>query len=243
MRLRKSTVFLIAMGLGSAANADTGNLVSDAITSGTTATDGTWSYGYTTSLGSSINLMNVLSVVADDTGNLYSWTSSTVSDSGTPLAGVNDSGSSYSSIPNGWAYLHPGTGGTGFVLSEFQYTASAAGNYNISVNLASGDGSTSRGVMGYVGTEAAGSQSFNSLYSIAVNSPIGDVSNYTGVVGLTAGETVDIVTQATNLSAGGIDNLTLVQGSITPVPLPAGAWLMLGGLGGLGAVVRKKRAS
>jgi len=43
-----------------------------------------------------------------------------------------------------------------------------------------------------------------------------------------------------SINAIGVDNLTY---STSPVPLPATAWLMLSGLGGLGAMVRKRRAA
>ncbi len=67
-----------------------------------------------------------------------------------------------------------------------------------------------------------------------------DWNNLTSVSITATGGTASPVYTYTSINAIGVDNLTY---STSPVPLPAAAWLMLSGLGGLGAMLRKRRAA
>jgi hypothetical protein len=74
---------------------------------------------------------------------------------------------------------------------------------------------------------AAGVQSFLSV----------DWNNLTSVSITATGGTASPVYLNQSIVGIGVDNLTY---SIAPVPLPAGIWLMLSGLGGLGVMVRRR---
>jgi hypothetical protein len=70
-----------------------------------------------------------------------------------------------------------------------------------------------------------------------------DTSNVPGsVIWRQVGETGDVVATFTP-NGGQSFERTIGTWVIAPVPLPAAAWLLLGGLGALGAVARKRRAA
>ena len=67
----------------------------------------------------------------------------------------------------------------------------------------------------------------------ALNIPTIALAAYTGGAISTGG--------ASSVFATGIGNDLITGGSLTAVPLPATAWLLLGGLGGLGVASRKRK--
>jgi hypothetical protein len=69
--------------------------------------------------------------------------------------------------------------------------------------------------------------------SLAVGLPTTALASYAGGLIETGG--------ASSVFATGIGNDLITGGSLTPVPLPASAWLMFGALGGLGAMSRKRK--
>ena len=60
------------------------------------------------------------------------------------------------------------------------------------------------------------------------------------VANATSGKTGEL---STNVGQGGQLDYTITSLTVAPVPLPAAGWLFVGGLSGLGAFARKKRAA
>jgi hypothetical protein len=249
MDVRQLIFASLALAAAGLAQADSVDLVTDFLTSGTSSVSSTVNYGYSASLGGTLTPYNNLAVARNGSGNIYTWTDTNLNTDAAPTVALNNSGSAYSSatdyIPSGWVYMHPGLASESSPLSEIQFTASAAGMYKIAASFASADVTGNRGVLAVIGS-TGGVAGFTTLYSAAINTaePPGgptaaDISSYSGDVSLAAGQSIVIGVQSTNST--GLYNGTLVQGSISPVPLPATFPLLLSGILGLGALGYRPR--
>jgi hypothetical protein len=139
-------------------------------------------------------------------------------------------------------YLHPGhnylASPGNWDQAVLRFTAPSAGNYSMSGSFYAGDGGQQNGSI------VLNSDTSSPLFYVV------DTTDSSGFsitnLSLGQGETLDFVVGANASNPygaysniGGTTPLN-VQITVNPVPLPAAAWLMLSGIGVLGAAARRK---
>ncbi|MEM9878891.1 MAG: VPLPA-CTERM sorting domain-containing protein [Pseudomonadota bacterium] len=131
--------------------------------------------------------------------------------------------------PAGSVIVHPRQNGEQVVV---RFTAPSSGKYEIDAEFAAGDTATLSDAQIFV----SGSQSSATTLGDVT---AGQMQEFSDIFHLIGGDTVDFV-----VGWGSNNNFfsdsTLLQVTISQVPLPAAAWLMLPALAGLGRIARQK---
>lgn len=180
--------------------------------------NGAWTYGYTTSLGGTLN--NFTTTLASSGQEI--WYMPGLSGDATPSVFKNVSGGTVNWVPSGAAGLHSGPGGQ---LAVARYTSSEAGEVTISGEFGSGD-------IGGVG-----------IFILVDNVQAFGITNASATeafdfdVTLGVGSTVDFV--VSNGDGSYAFDSTPLSATIETVPEPA--TMLALGLGAV-ALVRKRRS-
>jgi hypothetical protein len=183
--------------------------------------NGVWTYGVTTTVGGTLDLLSVPS----STSAFLFWNHPTLNDLNTPLIAKNISGGPIANIPNGFLTLHPGP----TTQAVLRFTAPTTASYSLSTQFFSGDLGETTGFVLHNGT---------TLFSDTTTS---DSPSFGATLTLQVGDTLDIV-----VDKGADDYLfdntpvTLVlQNVSTAAPEPATVALFLPS--GLVWLVRRRR--
>lgn len=177
--------------------------------------NGVWIYGYSGTLGGTLNFYDQASV--DGAGNQL-WRSSVVQSLGAPADWKRTDGT---------AAFHPGQGGE---YSVYRFTAPSQGTYNLSVVFTGIDSTT---------TDVHVLQGSNSLFSGNI-SGFGSTSNYATSLSLAANDIVDFAVGFGNGSF--YSDATGIAATLTPVPEPETYALLLSGLVLVGFTARRRIA-
>jgi len=180
--------------------------------------NGTWSYGYETSLGGTLNLYDVTS----DGANASYWNSSVIDVAQTPSDyKVTGAGNPYGSP--GDTIFHPGPDDE---ISVYRWTAPSSESIDINAIFQGRDGGGSIVDVLHDGT---------TLFNADVNGT-GDTHDYDGTTSVASGDTIDF---AVGLLSGFGYNSTYVDGTITVAPEPS--TLALSALGSIGGLLMFRR--
>jgi hypothetical protein len=230
-----AAVAVIAASLSTPAQAATSwDATADFDASSNPAANGVWSYGWTATLGGTFALY---STAQNPETNLYTWQSSSLP-LDVPLLGksIGSGGTAWATVvidPN-TLIAHPGPQGQYSVL---RFTTPNAGDYRIDSSFFGEDlrGPTTTDV--HVRTNNA--DTFSSNVS---GFGLGSTTAWQGVVHLDAGQTVDFAVGFGSNFSYTCDStgLTASIASISAIPEPPMAALLLAGLAGM-AVTRKRR--
>lgn len=184
-----------------------------------------WSYGYSSSgaAGYAMTLFDVSSASV--------WSMSNYSTLGTPAAFVN-TGAAANGVASGQLALHPGPLGFGDV-AILRFTAPTAGNYSVTGQFFAGDIGSMQGLIILNDDALHPLQSFSTTTDTSVFAPL--------TLTLAAGAHVDFAVGNNGNFYYGSTPLS-VQIDAAPVPEPGSTLLLLGGLG-LMAWIGKRRAS
>ncbi len=187
--------------------------------------NGTWSYGYQTSLGGTLNLYSDLA----DVGGLLIWRFN-IGNTNTPGVAFNPSGTDITFASTTWrpaqTSLHPGPNGE---FSVLRFTAPETKDYILTslFNMRSFGGTSSTDVHVLLNDV----ELFNSIVT-GFNAQTEFNDRFT----LTQGDRLDFVVGDNGSFFG---DTTEVQATLSAVPLPAGVWFFGSALAGLGLFRRR----
>jgi hypothetical protein len=179
--------------------------------------NGVWTYGWTATLGGSLNLYSVITT-ATDGGSTSAWLDPN-NDGGAsdvPSVGNNSSGQSFVdgsyTLPSGWAYFAPGLGNGDF--SDIRFTAPTGGIYNIDLLFQGGQTADPYETDSDVYVLTPGGTAFS--YNIVGTGEKG----YEGDVSLNAGQTINIAVGVDASQLSGLSDNTNLQGTISLASVP-----------------------
>lgn len=181
---------------------------------------GTWSYGWTPTLGGAFTLYdrNV-----DTLGNATLWNATAPRSSLVPAAWNNPTNSSIQPAgldPAQSAAFHPGESGE---FSVFRFTVPSSGSYDISGAMTVIDSGDTRG---YVVINGA------AIFDTGEMHQADGAHAFSLTATLASGDTVDFVV-GLGTSNSYYNDSTMLSATLTDVPEPASAVLLLGGLAAL----------
>lgn len=177
--------------------------------------NGVWTYGYSGTLGGTLNLYDQAAI--DGVGN-NTWRSTVVQSLGAPVDWKRTDGTTA---------FHPGPNGE---YSIYRFTAPSLGTYNLSVIFSGIDSTT---------TDVHVLQGSNSLFSGNING-FGSTSSYATSLSLAANDIVDFAVGFGNGSF--YYDSTGIAATLTPVPEPETYALLLSGLVLVGFAARRRIA-
>jgi len=185
-----------------------------------------WSYGYSSSAGAGYAL------TLFDTASASVWSMGGYNTLGTPAAFVN-TGASANGVATGQLGLHPGPLANGDV-AILRFTAPTAGSYAVTGQFFAGDIGSMQGLIILNDDATHPLQVFGNTTDASVFAPL--------TLTLAAGAHVDFAVGNNGSFYYGSTPLS-VQINSTPVPEPSSYALLLGGLGMLGWMAKRRRAS
>lgn len=241
-RRKNMLAALVVLGTGMAASGAT-TFDPAAGFSAASNPNGVWTYGYSTTLTSALNVYDVKQNMA----GLDYWESSKVNQLTAPNVSHNGTASSISTgtivvAPNGLS-MHPGPNGE---YTHVIFTATTAGTYNVAGSFSSVD-------VGGTTTDVHVLENTSSLFSGNVNGTTSSTVPFTlNSITLAAGDKIDFAVgdgvdgsfsgDTTGLSAQITQTGTGSGTGPSAVPLPAAVWPGLGMISVLGlALVGYKR--
>jgi hypothetical protein len=217
---------IAAVVLSAAATQTHANTTYDATTDFSLVSNpnGVWSYGYSHLTAPSYAFTPFNSV----SGTL--WEDSSYNTLSTPSVFLNNTGGIVNGVAPGQISLNPGPVPNGdFAIVRF--TAPTAGTYDVNGQFYAGDVGAMNGYIVLAGNLGTPLETFVNTTNSSIFTPLS--------LPMTSGETLDFVVG--NGGGSFYSGDTPLTATITAVPLPTTAWLLLSGLVGTGLLVRKRR--
>ena len=185
-----------------------------------------WSYGYSSSAGAGYAL------TLFDAAGASAWSMSNYSTLGTPAAFLN-TGAPVNGVGTGQLALHPGPLANGDV-AILRFTAPTAGSYSVTGQFFAGDIGSMQGLLILNDDATHPLQTFGNTTDASVFAPL--------TLTLAAGAHLDFAVGNNGSFYYGSTPLS-VQINSAPVPEPSSYALLLGGLGLMGWMAKRRRAS